>query len=46
MSANAQRYAVIDTKYILDKMQDYKDAQKALDDFSAAVAERNRPETG
>ena len=34
MAANAQRYAIIDTKYILDKMQDYKDAQKALDDFS------------
>ncbi|MBO9572722.1 MAG: OmpH family outer membrane protein [Chitinophagaceae bacterium] len=33
-TANAQRYAIIDTKYILDKLQDYKDAQKALDDFS------------
>ena len=24
---NAQRYAIIDTKYILDKMPDYKTAQ-------------------
>ena len=30
----AQRYAVVDTKYILDKMPDYKEAQKKLDDFS------------
>jgi len=29
-ATNAQRYAVIDTKYILDKMQDYKDAEKKL----------------
>ncbi len=34
MNVNAQRYAVIDTKYILDKLQDYKDAQKKLDQFS------------
>lgn len=33
-AANAQRYAIIDTKYILDKMPDYKDAQTALDAFS------------
>ena len=33
-SANAQRYAVIDTKYILDKLPEYKDAQKLLDQFS------------
>lgn len=32
--AQAQRYAVIDTRYILDKMQEYKDAQKKLDQFS------------
>lgn len=31
---NAQRYAVIDTKYILDKIPDYKEAQKKLDEFS------------
>ena len=30
-SAEAQRYAIIDTKYILDKIPDYKDAQKSLD---------------
>ncbi len=34
-AANAQRYAIVDSKYILEKMQDYKDAQKKLDDFSA-----------
>jgi outer membrane protein len=33
--AHAQRYAVIDTKYILDKMPDYKTAQKQLDDIAA-----------
>jgi outer membrane protein len=33
-SASAQRYAVVDTKYILDKMPEYKDAQKKLDHFS------------
>jgi outer membrane protein len=32
--ATAQRYAVIDTKYILDKMPEYKEAQKKLDQFS------------
>jgi len=31
----AQRYAIIDTKYILDKMRDYKLAQKNLDDVAA-----------
>lgn len=34
-ASHAQRYAVIDTKYILDKVPEYKDAQKKLDDFSA-----------
>ena len=33
-SANAQRYAVIDSKYILDKLPEYKVAQKQLDQFS------------
>ena len=33
--ASAQRYAIIDTKYILDKMPEYKDAQKQLDDVAA-----------
>ncbi len=32
--SQAQRYAVIDTKYILDKIPEYKDAQKKLDQFS------------
>jgi len=32
--SNAQRYAVIDSKYILDKLPDYKEAQKQLDQFS------------
>ena len=32
---NAQKYAIIDTKYILDKMPDYKLAQKELDDVAA-----------
>jgi outer membrane protein len=31
----AQRYAIVDTKYILDKMPDYKTAQKQLDQISA-----------
>lgn len=33
-AASAQRYAVIDSKYILDKLPEYKEAQKALDQFS------------
>jgi outer membrane protein len=32
---HAQRYAIIDTKYILDKMPDYKQSQKQLDDIAA-----------
>lgn len=34
LNASAQRYAVIDTKYILDKMPEYKDAQQKLDQAS------------
>jgi outer membrane protein len=34
ITVNAQRYAIIDSKYILDKVPEYKDAQKKLDDFS------------
>jgi outer membrane protein len=34
-TASAQRYAVVDTKYILEKMPDYKAAQKQLDQISA-----------
>ena len=33
-ASNAQRYAIIDSKYILEKLTDYKDAQKKLDQFS------------
>jgi outer membrane protein len=33
-SAIAQRYAIVDTKYILNKMPDYQDAQKKLDQIS------------
>jgi outer membrane protein len=31
----SQKYAVIDTRYILDRMPDYKAAQKQLDDIAA-----------
>jgi outer membrane protein len=31
---NAQRYAIIDSKFILEKLPEYKDAQKKLDQFS------------
>jgi outer membrane protein len=34
-SATAQKYAIIDTKYILDKMPEYKTAQKQLDDIAS-----------
>jgi len=34
LASFAQRYAVIDSKYILDKMPEYKEAQKKLDQFS------------
>lgn len=36
LGAHAQRYCVIDTKYILESIPDYKDAQKKLD----AIAEQ------
>ncbi|HSU29490.1 MAG TPA: OmpH family outer membrane protein [Chitinophagaceae bacterium] len=32
---SAQKYAIIDTRYILDKMPEYKQAQKTLDDIAA-----------
>jgi outer membrane protein len=32
--AHAQRYAIIDTRYILDKMPEYATAQKQLDDLA------------
>ena len=31
----SQKYAIIDTRYILDRMPDYKEAQKQLDDIAA-----------
>jgi outer membrane protein len=34
ISVEAQRYAIIDSKYILEKIPDYKEAQKKLDQFS------------
>lgn len=34
VSADAQRYAIVDTKYILDKLPEYKEAQKQLDQLS------------
>ncbi len=33
-AGHAQRYAIIDSKYILDKVPEYKEAQKKLDNFS------------
>jgi len=33
-TSNAQRYAIVDTKYILGKMPEYTDAQKKLDQQS------------
>lgn len=36
IASNAQRYAVIDTKYILNKMPEYSAAQKQLDDIATA----------
>lgn len=34
-AADAQRYAIINTKFILDRMPEYKEAQKQLDDVAA-----------
>ena len=33
-NGHSQRYAVIDSKYILNKLPEYKDAQQKLDQFS------------
>jgi outer membrane protein len=33
-SISAQRYAVIDSKYILEKLPEYKDSQEKLNEFS------------
>jgi outer membrane protein len=35
IAAVAQKYAIIDTRYILDKMPEYKAAQAQLDDIAA-----------
>ena len=35
ITAQAQKYAIIDTRYILDKMPEYKTAQSRLDDIAA-----------
>jgi len=34
LAGQAQRYAIVDTKYILDKLPEYKAAQKQLDQIS------------
>src|SRR6201999_781651 len=34
LSSHAQGYAIVDTKYILEKMPEYKEAQKKLDQTS------------
>lgn len=39
LAATAQKYAIIDTRYILDKMPDYKEAQKQLDEIAAGWQE-------
>ena len=35
VTVQAQRYAVIDSKYILQKLKEYKESQSKLDQFSA-----------
>ena len=35
VASSAQRYAFVDTKYILNNIPEYKDAQQQLDDLSA-----------
>ncbi len=34
LTSFAQRYAIVDTRYILDKLPEYKEAQTKLDEFS------------
>lgn len=36
IAAQAQKYAIIDTRFILDRMPEYKTAQKQLDDLAAS----------
>jgi outer membrane protein len=40
--AQAQKYAIIDTKYILDKMPEYRTAQGQLDNFAALWQKKKR----
>jgi outer membrane protein len=35
LSSYAQKYCIVDSKYILENLSEYKDAQKRLDDISA-----------
>ena len=35
LAVHAQKYAIIDTRFILDRMPEYKTAQKQLDDIAA-----------
>jgi outer membrane protein len=35
MAAQAQKYCIVDSKYILENLSEYKDAQKRLDEISA-----------
>ena len=35
LAVHAQKYAIIDTRYILDKMPEYTQAQKQLDAIAA-----------
>lgn len=38
--ANAQRYAIIDTKYILEKLKEYKDAEKTIQSLAQGWQEQ------
>jgi outer membrane protein len=35
LASNAQKYCMVDSKYILENLSEYKDAQKRLDEISA-----------
>ena len=40
--ASAQKFAYVDTEYILEKIPAYQEAQKQLDEIFSAMATRNR----
>ena len=40
---NAQRYAIIDSKYILEKLPEYKESQARLDQYSAQANRKLKP---